>query len=99
MKDLHNLNRSYLIIVRDAVKTDKPSACARFNIDQDFANTLANMSLQEIAQAAQTNDVLFRPTMSGRGLGKLVSLGDQTARTVMAAMASVARGENDKAHA
>lgn len=99
MKDLHDLNRSYLIIVRDAVKTDKAAACARFNIDQTYADTLSNMSFSQITEAAQTNDILFRPTMTGRGLGKLVSLGDQSARTVMAAMAGVVRGCDEKTHA
>ena len=94
MKDVHELNRSYLIIVRDAVKTDRATACARFNIDQQYANTLSAMSLAEIAEAAQTDDILFRPTMTGRGLEKLAGLTDRTARTVMATMARVASSDD-----
>ena len=98
MSDLHELNRSYLIIVRDAVKTDKASACAKFNIDQSFAETLSQMSLMDIASAAETNDVLFRPTMTGLSFKKLMVCGDRTARTVLATMA---RGSvpDEKAHA
>lgn len=98
MRDLHELNRSYLIIVRDAVKTNRAGACAKFNIDQTFADTLSNMTLSEIAEAAETNDVLFRPTMTGLGLEKLASLRDKTARTVLATMARAVNGD-EKAHA
>ena len=97
MSDLHELNRSYLIILRDAIKTDRASACTRFNIDQCFAETLGNMSLKEISAAAETNQILFRPSVSGLSFGQMVTLGSQTARTVMSAMANCSLGSNGKA--
>lgn len=91
--DLHELNKCYLIIVRDAVKQDMAAACAQFSITVDFANALARMTLSDITEVATTDDVLFKPAISGASLGKFLRLGDRAARTVMATMAASAQGQ------
>ena len=93
MTDLHALNRSYLIVVRDAIKSNPVEACATFNIDSELCDALASMSLSSIESVAETNVVLFRPSISGKCILQLAESSEETARTVIAALSGVRNGK------
>ena len=92
MTDLHSLNRSYLIVVRDTIKTDPAKACAVYNVNSEFASALAAMTLAEIEVVAQTDVILFAPTITGKCLTQLRDATDKTSRTVAATLSGARHG-------
>lgn len=84
--DIHSLNRAYLVVLRDAVKSDLPQACASFGINTELAERISGMSLADISLVSETNQVLFRTTLTPETLGTMPQLSDMTQRSVLAAL-------------
>lgn len=87
--DIHALNRAYLVILRDAVKSDLPQACALFGIDREFADRISALSLADISLVSESNQMLFRTTLTPDTLGSMTQLGDVTQRSVLAALTGI----------
>ena len=87
--DIQSLNRSYLVILRDAVKSDQAQACLSFGIDEKLANRIAEMSLKDIDDAASTEQVLFRTSLTSDLINNLLRIADPIKKSVLATLTGV----------
>ena len=87
-EDVITLNQSYLLILRDAVKTNLPQACVQFGVAEDLAKKISSLSLSEISELAKTNVLLFKTSLTIDSLGNMLRVGDQMRRTVVATLAA-----------
>lgn len=87
--DIHSLNESYLVILRDAVKSNMAQACLAFGIEEQLARRIGEMSLTEISKVASTNQVLFKTSLTSEILANLARIADPGKRAVMASLAGV----------
>lgn len=63
--DIQELNLSYLLVAQRLLKEDPAGACFRLKISEELGELLASMSVKQIAQLANTGQLLFRPSLEG----------------------------------
>lgn len=86
MIDTHDLNQRYLLGLHSAAKSDMSEAITRFGCDHSFAKTVADLSVADLLQAAQTDRLLFRPTISGDLLKNLLVVDNAGEREMLATL-------------
>ncbi len=87
-EDVITLNQTYLLVLRDAAKTDFAQACLQFGVAEELAKKISELSLSEISELAKTNVLLFKTSLTMDTLSNMLRVGDQTRRTVVATLAA-----------
>lgn len=69
--ELHRLNQWYLNALRSQALKDVGEACLMFGVDKAYADTVANLSTEEIEAISLSGRTLFSPCVS---IDELVAL-------------------------
>ena len=85
--DIRALNQTYLVVLRDALKSNRAQACAQFGVDEKLAKRVEDMTLAEINELSKTDKVLFKTSLTSDFIDNLVKVTDLIKRAVFATLA------------
>ncbi|NMG28377.1 flagellar transcriptional regulator FlhD [Aromatoleum evansii] len=86
-KNIHDLNHQYLLAMKEHALRDIADASQRFGVTVEFAQTVTDMTQQELKTAAQTGNLIFRSCLTPNDLGNLIRA-DDTLRNVLGVLAA-----------
>lgn len=61
LKDIHNLNLTYLLLLKKMATEDTDLCIARLGIAEDLFHEIISCSLQQMIAISQTNQLIVRP--------------------------------------
>lgn len=100
LEDVRDVNLSYLLLMQRLITTDRETAIFRLKIDEDMADLLSTISVQELARLAQCNQLLCHFALgSAQQLFSLIhGSKDDDMRRIHAGILLSAQDKRDSGH-
>lgn len=87
--DIRSLNQTYLVILRDAIKSDLAQACLAFGINEKACQDDRGNVADGNQRSGGTDQMLFRTSLTSEILTNLSRIADPVKKSVFAMLASV----------
>ncbi len=81
---LKELNLWFLLSLRDSAMRDIDVACAEFGVTREFAKFVVDLPISQVQRVANTDKVIFKPSIDAEALAALALLPDSNRRAFAA---------------